>query len=140
MGARGFEWIEHEGEMGIQAWGESLEDLFQAAADGLYDLMRRRFTLQGTCTRDLTLEADGADLLLKDFLSELLYYQSAYHEVYPERTFHEIRPHRLRVTLRGGRYDPARNPLEREIKAITYYRLQVWQTHGRWWATYVVDV
>ncbi len=140
MGQRDFEWIEHEGEMGILAWGDTLEDLFQAAADGLYDLMRRQFTIREPRTREITLEADAVELLLKAFLSELVFFQSAYHEVYPTREFLELRPHRLHAQLIGGQYDPAENPLEREIKAVTYYRLRVWQANGRWWAIYVVDV
>jgi len=141
MPSRGFEWIEHEGEMGIHAWGTTLEELFQAAADGLYDLLRPHFTVVQPTQRTVTLEAPDVEILLKDFLSELLYYQSAYHEVYPERVFFELSPQRLRVLLRGGRFDIAREPLAREIKAITYYRLQVWQdADGRWQATYVVDV
>lgn len=141
MGQRGFEWIEHEGEMGIQAWGETLEDLFQAAADGLYDLLRHHFTVVQPTQREIALEAPDVEVLLKDFLTELLYYQSAYHEVYPERVFHELSPERLRAVLRGGRFDITREPLEREVKAVTYYRLRVWQdADGLWRATYVVDV
>ncbi|MCS7311516.1 MAG: archease [Acidobacteria bacterium] len=141
MSPRGFEWMEHEGEMGIQAWGVTLEDLFQAAADGLYDLLRHHFTIVQATQREIALEAPDVEVLLKDFLSELLYAQSTHHEVYPERVFHELSPRRLRAILRGGRFDITREPLEREIKAITYYRLQVWQdAEGRWRATYVVDV
>ncbi len=137
---RGFEFIEHEGEMGVYCWGGSLEALFQAAAEGLYTIMRSSFTLLDRVDRTIELKEEAVDLLLRAFLAELVFYESVERLIFPLFHFSEITSTHLFCRARGGHYDPHHEPLEREVKAVTYYRLSVEKRDARWEAIYIVDV
>ena len=143
MGARtrsGSAPLEHEGEMGCHVWAPDLEGLFQTAADALYRLIRSEFTLREPHQMRLDLEEPDPALLLRAFLAELVYELSAHQRVFPRRRFRVLTPSRLTADLVGGRYDPQSEPLDREVKAVTYYRLRVWREPPGWHATFIVDV
>lgn len=137
---RGFTFLDHEGEMGVFCWGVNLEELFRAAAEGLYTLMRSSFTLIDSVETDIEMEEEEVDLLLRAFLAELVFYESAERLIFPHFEFLELTPTRMRCKAMGGHYDPQKEPLEREIKAVTYHQLMVRREQDRWIAQYIVDV
>jgi SHS2 domain-containing protein len=46
----------------------------------------------------------------------------------------------LRAQVRGESFDPARHPVEREVKAITYHQLSVARDTAGWWTRLYVDL
>lgn len=137
---RGFELLDHEGEMAVHVWASNLVQLFDTAARSLYSIIRPSFHLIQPVSKNMTLEEPETDLLLRSFLSELLFDLSTFHYIFTKRHFHRLEPTQLEVHLSGGVYDPVRQPMEREIKAITYYRLRIWNEAPGLHATYLVDV
>ena len=127
------------------ARGESVEDVFAAAAEAL--LAATLEDPQAVAAREhrsLSLEEPELDLLLLRFLNELVYWKDAEHLL--------LRPERLRISrgegvqlegeLAGERIDPRRHALAGDVKAATAHRLRVGPARDAsgWEATVTLDL
>jgi SHS2 domain-containing protein len=70
MGA-GFELLEHQADVGVRAWGRTLEEVYEQAAWAVADLLGVRGTGPGT-RRTIRVTATDEAGVLVDFLNELL--------------------------------------------------------------------
>lgn len=119
-----------------------LGDLFATAARALAELMVDPATVALTVRRTIALEAEAVDLLLHDWLAELIFRKDRDGEVYPraEVAVTGQGPYRLQAEVEGGRLDPARMHLRSDPKAVTFYRLAVEPTATGWRACVVIDI
>src|SRR5512132_3300805 len=91
----------------LQLDGADLDDLFATAVQALAAVMVDPETLPVTVERTLTLTAPSLDLLLYDWLSEMIYVKDAEQIVFTRAAVHvDEAPPRLRARLGGGRLDP----------------------------------
>ena len=122
--------------------GADLADLFETAARALAELMVDPATLPTTVERTVVLSAPRLDLLLYDFLSELIYRKDRDREVF---TTARVRvsgagPVQLTAEVRGGVIDYERTALRADPKAVTFHRFAVTETDGAWRAQVVIDI
>jgi SHS2 domain-containing protein len=123
--------------------GTDLDDLFATAARALADLMVDPATLSLTLERTITLEAPEPDLLLHDWLAELIFLKDRDAAVFPDA---EVRvtgdgPFALRARVRGGTIDRVRTELRADAKAVTFHQLGVERAPGGGWrARVVIDI
>jgi SHS2 domain-containing protein len=100
-------------------------------------------TLQGLVHRHIGLANPAVDLLLFDFLGELIDYKDAEGLLLGlERLSVEDGPggYRLEAEAAGQAADPARHELGVDVKAVTLHHLAVERTPLGWQATVVLDV
>ena len=65
-------------DIAFSAWGKTLEETFRAAADATMNVMVEELdAIQPKEKRELRLENDQLDMLLFDFLQELIYYKDS---------------------------------------------------------------
>jgi SHS2 domain-containing protein len=119
-----------------------LSDLFATAARALADLMVDPATVARTVEETIEVAAPTRDLLLFEWLGELIFRKDRDAEVFPDA---EVRvegagPFRLVARVRGGRIDPARTERRADPKAVTFHRLAVEPTPDGWLARVVIDV
>jgi SHS2 domain-containing protein len=120
-----------------------LADLFVTAARALAEVMVEPDTLVLTVERAIGIEAPARDLLLFDWLGELIFLKDRDGEVFPVA---DVRiegdgPFRLAARVRGGRIDPDRTERRADPKAVTFHRLSVEPTgEGGWRARVVIDI
>ncbi len=131
---QGFREIDHTADVAMHVWGDSLPALFQQAAHGLYALAGARTEGTPAIFRTISLEADDTEILLVNFLSELLFYLNNGILFQIDRL--EINGHRLEGRLEGGKVAEIR----REIKAITYHQMQIIQTNDQFQTDIVLDI
>ncbi|HZP42157.1 MAG TPA: archease [Candidatus Binatia bacterium] len=130
-------------DLALEIEGDGLDDLFATAARALAELTVDPATLDGRVERRVTLDAPALDLLLYDWLAELIFLKDRDRDIFPEV---EVRvtagtPSRLEATLRGGRIERGATVLHVDPKAPTFHRLAVEPLPaGRWRATVVIDV
>jgi SHS2 domain-containing protein len=122
--------------------GQDLNDLFETAAGALAELMVDPATVETSVERRIELSADAVDLLLYDWLSELIYRKDRDREVFPRS---QVRvsgggPFRLEADVRGGVIDRARTALRADPKAVTFHRFAVTAVDGGWRAELVIDI
>lgn len=126
----------------VEVWGESADDLFATAARALADLMADAATLPRDVEREVRLEAASLEMLLFEFLGEILFYKDRDLAILPEA---EVRiagegPWRLEARLRGGRVDPARTRRGIDVKAVTLHALAVEREGNGWHGHFVLDL
>jgi SHS2 domain-containing protein len=121
-----------------------LEELFRTAWRATLELMLPDpSTLRARARRRITLANPAVDLLLFDFLGELIYHKDAEGLLLGlERLALQGGPggYRLEAEAAGEAADPARHALGVDVKAVTLHRLAVERTPRGWQATVVLDV
>lgn len=122
---RGFEYFEHTADVGIRAWGPTLETAFAEAARGLVANMVDVADARVVGEAVLEVEAESRERLLFRFLEDVLYQFQTELWVLCEVEVAFTGPTRLRATLRGEAYDPKRHGHVHEVKAITFHDLEV---------------
>ena len=119
-----------------------LDDLFATAASALAEVMVDPATVPNTVERTIALTAPQLDLLLYDWLSELIYRKDRDREVFP---WAEVRvsgtgPFELAARVRGGALDPERTALRADAKAVTFHQFTVEPRGAGWHARVVIDI
>jgi SHS2 domain-containing protein len=131
-------------DVAFEAWGDTLERMFIAAADATMNVMVDDLhSIEPRKHRTLDLEADAIDLLLFQFLQELVYYKDAEQLLLRAATVH-IQAHGDGFTIhgevQGEEINPDRHELLVDVKAVTLHRFQVEQTEDGWKAMVILDI
>jgi SHS2 domain-containing protein len=120
-----FDYFEHTADVGLHAWGDTMEVAFADAARGLVayivDVSRARPVGEAV----VEVEAESIERLLYRFLDEVLDLLQSRLWVITHADVRLDGDTRLRATLRGEGYDAARHGHVHEVKAITYHGLVV---------------
>ena len=126
----------------LEIVGESLDDLFETAAGALAELMVDPATVPITRGRTLALTAPSRDLLLYDWIAELIFLKDAEQTVFTRARVEvsDDSPPRLTAWLAGGPIDPARTALRADPKAVTFHQFALEPTAGGWRARLVIDI
>jgi SHS2 domain-containing protein len=126
----------------LEIEGRDLNDLFETAAGALVELMVDPATVEASVEQRIELSAGEVDLLLYDWLSELIYRKDRDRQVFPETRVRVSGdgPFRLEADVRGGVIDRARTALRADPKAVTFHRFAVTAVDGGWRAAVVIDI
>lgn len=122
--------------------GSSLDDLFATAARAVAEVMVDPATVVITHERRVSLSAPSLDLLLYDWLSELLYLKDSEQMVFTEAEVlvTPASPCRLEGRLRGGVIDRERTELRADAKAVTFHQFVLEPRGDGWHARLVIDI
>jgi SHS2 domain-containing protein len=77
-----YELIEHTADVGIKAYGKNISEAFENAAKGMFDIITDKSEIESTGEYEIHLEAPDLEQLLVDWLSELLFLNSAKNLVF----------------------------------------------------------
>lgn len=139
MPTQPFEVIEHTADVGIIAYGRSLEELFANAAVGMMSFLIDLASVRLTQQRTVTADADEREGLLIAWLNELLVLLNADGFVPGRFTVRDLTDTRLRADVAGELVDPTRHRFHLDVKAATYHSLEIKQD-GLWQARVIFDV
>ncbi|MBC7222701.1 MAG: archease [Anaerolineae bacterium] len=128
--------LPHTADRALAVEAESLPALFAAAARGMFHLMADLEAIPPRQARPVYVEGPDLEVLLVEWLNELLYLHEAHQELYSRFDVARLEDGVLEATARGA---PG-VPTKAKIKAATYHDLSVRQDEGRWRATIVFDV
>jgi SHS2 domain-containing protein len=135
-----FEIFDHTADLGLRIEAATREELLEEAGRALFTVIAGSLrSIDPRESREFAIAAESDDYLLFDWLSELL------------ALFEAERFLACRFEARGGvssvegrawgePYDPARHPLEHEVKAVTYHGLVVERIGNRYRAEVIVDI
>jgi len=131
-------------DIAFEATGRDLPELFTAAADATMNVMIDNLeAIEPRETRRIGLKNDAIDMLLFDFLQELIYFKDA------DRLLLRIREvqidekedaYSLNATAAGELLDPARHQQRADVKAVTLHDFRVEKTDGGWKASVLLDI
>ena len=135
-----YEVFEHTADLGLRVRASKLNDLFSESAHGLFSMIVANLdAVRGVTKRKVSLPADDYDLLLFDWLSELLYTFETEHLVFSQFNV-DINNEGLEAICRGESLEPERHLTDHEVKAITYHGLKVEHINSGWLAEVIVDI
>jgi SHS2 domain-containing protein len=126
----------------VEVWGATLEDLFATSARALAELMADPATLGEPARHMVEAAADSPELLLFDFLSEILFLKDRDRVILAAAEVHlqGESPWRLAATLTGGTVDPERTRRGIDVKAVTLHELVVEKCAEGWHGQFVLDL
>jgi len=131
-------------DVGFVAFGVTLEECFQAAADAtLAVMLANPEALQPRLRRALHVEADSVDLALLRFLEEFIYAKDADGNFLRVASISVIERGVgwvVDAAVEGEAIEPSRHQLSADIKAVTLHRLNVQRADNGWEATVVLDI
>ena len=138
-----YQFFDHTGDIGVSLTGRTVDELFASAAAAFTDSITPLETVEPRRPEELDVAAPELDLLLVDFLSELLYRfdTRAWLTQNAQVAVRELDGGwELQGTLLGEKHDPDRHPIRVLIKAVTYHQLEIVQREGMWSAKVVFDI
>jgi SHS2 domain-containing protein len=131
-------------DIAFEATGRDLPELFSDAADATMNVMIENLdAIEPRETRHIELSNDKIDMLLFDFLQELIYLKDA------ERLLLRVRDvqieqkdekYFLKAEASGELLDAARHHQRADVKAVTLHDFSVEKEDGGWKARVLLDI
>ena len=131
-------------DIAFEATGRNLSELFADAADATTNVMIDNLdAIKPRETRQIELSNDKIEMLLFDFLQELIYFKDA------ERLLLRVRhaqinereqKYFLKAEAAGETLDAARHHQRADVKAVTLHDFSVEKEDGRWRARVLLDI
>jgi SHS2 domain-containing protein len=121
----GFEPVEHTADVGLHAWGRTLEELFTQAGLGMAALLTNPEKVEARERREVDLPADDLEQGLIGWLQEILYLYEVGRFVPAAVEVALVTPARVRATVIGEPLDRGRHESRADIKAATYHDLKI---------------
>jgi SHS2 domain-containing protein len=126
----------------VDVTGVTLGDVFETSARALAEVMVDPHSVPLTIERLVTLEAPTPDLLLFEWISELVCRKDEHGEVFPQ-THVELEgdgPRRLNARIEGGPIVPGTTSLRADVKGVTLHRLVLEPREEGWHAGFILDL
>ena len=131
-------------DIAFEATGRDLAELFSDAADATTNVMVDNIeAIQSRETRPIELSNEKLDMLLFDFLQELIFLKDA------ERLLLRIRAvqiderdeiYLVKATAEGETLDAERHHQRADVKAVTLHNFSVERTADGWSARVLLDI
>ena len=149
-----YEILEHKADLKIKAFGKTKEKLFLNMLSGMSENMKPELQKPGEKTkRKIKLSSFDFQALLVDFLSEILYLSQVNKEVFFEAKFKKFSenegkedkssssPFTAAWEIDGEIFGQKAERFGEDIKAVTYYNLEIKQKDDDTWeATVLFDI
>jgi SHS2 domain-containing protein len=131
-------------DIAFEATARDLSELFTDAADAMTNVMIDNIeAIQPRHTREIELSNDKLDMMLFDFLQELIFLKDA------ERLLLRIRDVQIderndiyfaKATAEGEPLDAERHHQRADVKAVTLHDFSVEKTDAGWKASVILDI
>lgn len=119
-----YDLIEHTADVGIKAYGDTVSEAFKNAAIGMFDIITDKSIINSIGQYEIQLNAPDLEQLLVDWLSELLFLNSAKNLVFGSFNV-TVKNTDLTAQIFGEEYNTSKHKKGTEIKAVTYHMLKV---------------
>jgi len=135
-----FEIIDHTADIGIVAYGADIKQIFANAALGLFSLMANPDDFNEGIKRELELSAEDVEILLVEWLNELIYIFDVEHIFFKRFEIDKLTSNQIRAKCFGEKIKPGQHKLKREVKAATYHMLQINKEDGGYKVQVIFDI
>lgn len=139
---RKFAVLDISGDVGLTAFGASLQEAFINAAIGMYSLISDLDTVKEEKMLNISVESHSIEGLFVSWLNELIFHFDAYNFIGKKIAITEFSTTRysLKATVYGEDFDPERHERRLLIKAATYHRLRIEEKNGKWEIDVIFDI
>lgn len=145
-----FKVIDVSGDIGLKAFGKSINEVFVNAAIGMYSLITNLRTIKKEKTIDVSIKSQSIEGLLVSWLNELIFHFDAYGFIGKKIVIDELilgtdqpaslQACRLGASISGEDFDPERHESKLLIKAATYHKLRIENVGNMWEVDVIFDI
>jgi protein archease len=131
-------------DIAFEATGRDLPELFAAAADATINVMIDNIdAIEPREARQIELSNDNVEMLLFDFLQELIYFKDARRLLLRAREAHidqKDGAYFLKAKVAGEQLDDTRHLQRADVKAVTLHGFSVEKQDSGWKAKVLLDI
>ena len=131
-------------DIAFEATGRDLRELFIAAADATTNVMVDNLdAIESRETRQIELASDSIEMLLFDFLQELIYFKDASRLLLRARSVQITQKEEgyfLKASVAGEQLDATRHHQRADVKAVTLHGFFVEKDDGGWRTRVLLDI
>lgn len=131
-------------DIAFEAWGNTLEEMFVAAADATMNVMVDDLDSIADRKRQMIeVSSDEIDMLLFEMLQELIFFKDADTLLLriPAVAIEKKSDHLILTgEAYGEKIDPSKHELIVDVKAVTLHRFAVTQIEEGWIASVILDI
>jgi len=139
-----YEYLDHQADIGIRSWGDTLEEALEEAARALFGVMVDPDSVEGRFEVKIECEAGEESLLFVEMLNTLLSQAGLSEYVFCDMTIDSIvrfrEGIRLRGRARGEPLDTSKHEPGSEVKAATYSGLKYSTEGGKFRLQCLLDI
>jgi len=138
-----YRFLDHTGDVAVRVRAASLGALFAEAASALTATLVEGGDVRPVARCDVSLEAGSPDLLLVDWLSELVYRFDVERFLVARADARVTRTGgawRLESAVFGEPLDETRHHVRVPVKGVTYHQLAIAEVDGAFETTVVFDI
>ena len=133
-----YTFFDHTADVGIIAYGNSLEELFLNAAMAVFETIAELESIIETVSIKIEVESETVEELIVEWLRELLY-QHGVREVFFKRVeINSINETSVSAIAYGEPILLSKHIFNTEIKNITYHKLKVEKLPDNTWQAQIV--
>lgn len=134
-----YTYFDHTADVLFEAYGKTLDELFTNAALALEEIQVKLPTVTAKTKRTITLTNPKTDMLLFDFLQELIYLKDAEELLFSKFKI-KVKENSLTADCWGEKINQKKHQLNVDAKAITLHQFEVKKTKNTWKARVIVDI
>jgi SHS2 domain-containing protein len=138
--AQGFDYFDVAADVGVAAWGPTLEEAFRQTGIGVFALIAELNGVREQESRELLASGETREDLLVHWINECLYLHDIEGFLPNRIEFPIFGEGRLLCRLWGEPMNPERHKAGTLIKAATYHQLTVKETARGWEIRVILDV
>jgi len=126
-------------DVAVEVWADTIDELFKDSGLAVSEVMVDTETVEPLIEKEVSLSSDSVEMLLFDFLSEIVYFKDA-HSLLFSKFDVKIIDLNLVAKLFGEEINREKHALRIDVKAVTLYKFSVRNENGIWRAEFVLDI
>jgi len=139
-----FKILEHTADIGIMAYGKTKREVFINSAKGMFEIIagNNNGIANNNFSCKVNINAEGLEDLLVAWLNELLYISETKLVILNKFKIKELSIKNIGAEVEGVKITRSGRKIEKEIKAVTYYLLEIKKDEekGFWSAQVIFDI
>jgi len=137
-----FKFFEHTADVGTEAYGRDLNELFENAALATSEVMTDTKQIRPSIKKEIKLENNDLGNLLFDFLDEVIYYKDAEKLLFSKFNvdIKKDKVYKLKAVISGEKIDTKRHELRDDVKAVTLYEFELKKSKNGYKARFILDI
>jgi SHS2 domain-containing protein len=139
-GPEWLDYIDHTGDAGILLRAESLRQLFERAAWGMFSVLTNVAEIRLEEETRIQVEANDLPALMLAWLSELNYRHVTEHRLFGKFEVSVISDQMVIAEVSGETINLDRHTIFTEIKAVTFHGLRLEKSDNGWEAQIIFDL
>ncbi|MFA5333022.1 MAG: archease [Candidatus Nanoarchaeia archaeon] len=139
-----YEYLEHEAtaDLAIKAYGKTLKEAFENSANAICNAISETKKIDEQEIKLVKKSSENLKMLLYEFLEELLFLHDSENLIFKRVIIDELdeKTNSLSAIFYGEPFEPKKHIPKSNIKAITYFDMQIKKENGNFAIKFIADV